>query len=164
RRAPEPDDVRAVLAHLADRVSRRLRAKGRAGRTLTVAVRFTGMRRATRSLTLPVPVCATLTLTAVAVRLARAAIDDAGPCEITRRGVWVASGVDQAAVQLELGLDPREPWRPGSRTGAARGAVGASVDAGRARFGADAVGYLPAVLRRGGAVPDEFRGLAERDL
>ena len=164
RRAPEPDDVRAVLAHLADRVSRRLRAKGRAGRTVTVAVRFTGMRRATRSLTLPVPVCATLTLTEVAVRLAWSAIDDAGPCEITLLGVSVSNVVDQAAVQLELDLDPPEPWRPGSRTGAARGAVDASVDAIRTRFGADAVGYLPAVLRRGGAVPDEFRELAERDL
>jgi DNA polymerase-4 len=38
RRRPEADDVRAVLAHLSDRVSRRLRAKERAGRTVTVAL------------------------------------------------------------------------------------------------------------------------------
>ena len=48
RRAPTAEDVRAVLAHLADRVSRRMRAKGRAGRTVTVRVRFAGMRSVTR--------------------------------------------------------------------------------------------------------------------
>ncbi|MFI8526258.1 DNA polymerase IV [Promicromonospora sukumoe] len=168
RRKPEPDDVRAVLAHLSDRVSRRLRAKGRAGRTVTVAVRFAGMTRATRSLTLPVPMSATLTLTEVAERLAWSAIDDAAddaaPCEITLLGVSVSNIADQSAVQMELDLDPPDPWRPGSAPGVARGAVDESMDAIRTRFGGDAVGYLPVVLRRGGAVPDEFRELAEHDL
>jgi DNA polymerase-4 len=176
RRRPERDDVRAVLAHLSDRVSRRLRAKGRGGRTVTVAVRFTGMRRATRSLTLPVPVAATLTLTEVAERLAWSAIEDAAgdgagdtpgdtaPCEITLLGVSVSNLADQQAIQLELDLEPPDPWRPGSAPGAARRAVDESMDAIRTRFGGDAVGYLPVVLRRGGAVPDEFRELAEHDL
>lgn len=164
RRRPEPDDVRAVLAHLSDRVSRRLRAKGRAGRTVTVAVRFAGMRRSTRSLTLPVPMSATLSLTEVAVRLAWSAIDDSAPCEITLLGVSVSNIVDQGAVQLELDLEPPDPWRPGSAPGAARSAVDESMDAIRTRFGSGAVGYLPVVLRRGGVVPDEFRELAEHDL
>jgi DNA polymerase-4 len=164
RRRPERDDVRAVLAHLSDRVSRRLRAKGRAGRTVTVAVRFTGMRRATRSLTLPVPVAATLTLTEVAERLAWSAIGDAGPCEITLLGVSVSNLADQRAIQLELDLEPPDPWRPGSAPGAARSAVDASMDAIRTRFGGDAVGYLPVVMRDDGAVPDEFRELAEHEL
>jgi DNA polymerase-4 len=38
------------------------------------------------------------------------------------------------------------------------------MDAIRTRFGGDAVGYLPAVMRRGSAVPDEFRELAEHEL
>jgi DNA polymerase IV len=37
------------------------------------------------------------------------------------------------------------------------------MDAVRRRFGRDAVGYWPALLRASG-VPDEFRELAERDL
>ena len=164
RRRPEPEDVRAVLAHLSDRVSRRLRAKGRAGRTVTVAVRFTGMQRATRSRTLPVPVAATLTLTEVAERLAWSAIRDAAPCEITLLGVSVSNLAEQRAIQLELDLEPPDPWRPGSAPGVARRAVDESMDAIRTRFGSDAVGYLPVVLRRGGAVPDEFRELAEHDL
>jgi DNA polymerase-4 len=164
RRRPEPDDVRPVLAHLSDRVSRRLRAKGRAGRTVTVAVRLAGMTRVTRSLTLPVPVAATLTLTEIAERLAWSAIEDAAPCEITLLGISVSNLSDQRAIQLELDLEPTDPWRPGSAQGAARSAVDASMDAIRTRFGGDAVGYLPVVLRDGGAVPDEFRELAEHDL
>ena len=42
------------LGFLADRVAGRLRAAGRAGRTVTVRVRFTGLRSVTRSVTLPV--------------------------------------------------------------------------------------------------------------
>ena len=44
RREPTPDVIRPVLGHLADRVAGRLRAKRRAGRTVTVRVRFADMR------------------------------------------------------------------------------------------------------------------------
>ena len=53
RRDAEPDLIRPVLGHLADRVAGRLRAKHRAGRTVTVRVRFAGMRAVTRLLTEP---------------------------------------------------------------------------------------------------------------
>jgi DNA polymerase-4 len=165
RRRPEPDDVRAVLAHLADRVSRRMRAKGRAGRTVTVRVRFAGMRSVTRSHTLAQPVATTLTLTEVAERLVWSAIGDApASSEITLLAVSVSNLTSQPLIQPELDLPPPDPWRPGSATGAARRAVDGSMDAIRTRFGGDAVGYLPAVMRRGAAVPDEFRELAEHDL
>lgn len=165
RRTPEVEDVRAVLAHLADRVSRRLRAKDRAGRTVTVRVRFAGMTSVTRSRTLSQPVASTLTLTEVAEHLTWSAIHDAPPgTEITLLGISVSNVVDQLVVQPELDLRPEDPWRPGSPTGSARRAVDGSMDRIRTRFGGDAVGYLPAVLRRGAAVPDEFRELAEHDL
>jgi DNA polymerase-4 len=165
RRMPEPGEVRAVLAHLADRVSRRMRAKGRAGRTITVRVRFVGMASVTRSHTLAQPVATTLTLTEVAERLAWSAIGDAdSPREITLLAITVSNLTGQPVIQPELDLPPPDPWRPGSATGAARRAVDGSMDAIRTRFGGDAVGYLPAVMRRGAAVPDEFRELAEHDL
>lgn len=165
RRRPEAEDVRAVLAHLADRVSRRLRAKDRAGRTVTVRVRFAGMTSVTRSRTLAQPVASTLTLTEVAEHLAWSAIHDAPPgTEITLLGISVSNVAEQRVVQPELDLRPEDPWRPGSATGSARRAVDGSMDRIRTRFGGDAVGYLPAVLRRGAAVPDEFRELAEHDL
>jgi DNA polymerase-4 len=47
RRDVSPELVRQVLGHLADRVAGRLRAKQRAGRTVTVRVRFASMRSVT---------------------------------------------------------------------------------------------------------------------
>ncbi|WP_298457553.1 DNA polymerase IV [uncultured Cellulomonas sp.] len=165
RRRPDVASVRAVLAHLADRVSRRLRDKGLAGRTITVRVRFVGMQSVTRSRTLAQPVATTLTLTEVAERLVWSAVDDAPRgSEITLLAVSVSNLADQRAIQLELDLRPDEPWRPGSATGAARRAVDGSMDRIRSRFGGDAVGYGAAVLRARSGVPDEFRELAEHDL
>ena len=160
---PVREDVRPVLAHLADRVARRLRAKHRAGRTVTVRVRFAGMRTVTRSHTLAQPVSTTLTLTEVAERLAWRAIEENRSDDVTLLAVAVSNLADQATIQPELDLPPPDPWRPGSATGVARRAVDGSMDAIRERFGRDAVGYLPA-MTRGGAVPDEFRELAEREL
>ncbi len=166
RRDPSPELVRAVLAHLCDRVATRLRAKERAGRTITVRVRFTGMRSVTRSATLPAAVCATLTLTEVAERLAWQAIRDQGDPlpEITLLAVSVSNLDTQRSLQLELPLQPDDPHRPGSRTGSARWAVDRTVDAVREKFGRHAVGYVPDELTRAGGVPDDFRELAEREL
>jgi DNA polymerase-4 len=165
RRRPERADVRATLSHLADRVARRLREKDLAGRTVTVAVRFAGAGRVTRSRTLTQPVAATLTLTEVAEHLVWSAIADRGPqAEITLLSVAVSHLTTQRTVQLELDLPPQDPWRPGTVPGAARRAVDGSMDRVRTRFGRDAVGYLPGLLSRAGSVPEEFRELAEHDL
>ena len=165
RQAPEPVAVRALLAHLADRVSGRLRAAGVAGRTVTVRVRYAGMRSVTRSRTLPEPVATTLTLTEVAESLAWSAIRDApGRPEITLLGIQVSHVAPQRVIQLELDLEPDDPWRAGSVTGSARRAVDGSVDEIRTRFGRAAVGYGPTVLGRGAGVPDGFRELAAHEL
>ena len=76
RRDAEPGLIRPVLGHLADRVAGRLRAKNRAGRTITVRVRFAGMRSVTRSHTGEYPVCSTLTLAEIAERLVDKALAD----------------------------------------------------------------------------------------
>lgn len=163
-RRPEPAEVRAVLAHLADRVARRLRDKHRAGRTVTVRVRFASMRSVTRARTLPQPVATTLTITEVAESLVRAALDADPAAEITLLAISVSQLTDQRTIQLELDLEPDDPWRPGSASGAARRAVDGSLDRIRTRFGTEAAGYLPALLGRDGVVPDEFRELAEHEL
>ncbi len=163
RHEPTPRLVTEVLSHLADRVAGRLRAKHRAGRTVTVRVRFAGMKAVTRSLTLPGPVAATLTLTEVAEQLAWQAIrDQDGPVEISLLAISVSNLVVQHALQLELPVPPDDPRRPGSAIGSARWALDSSVDAVRDRFGREAVGYLPARARSRG-VPDDFRELAEHD-
>jgi DNA polymerase-4 len=170
RRAADRELVREVLTHLADRVATRLRAKDRAGRTVTVRVRFAGMRSVTRSVTRSTPVAATLTLTELAEQLAWEAIDDHRPAsdrrtdpEISLLAISVSNLVVVHAIQLELPLKPEDPQRPGSPQGAARWAADRSMDAIRARFGKDAVGYLVELTGRNG-VPDEFRELAEHEL
>jgi DNA polymerase-4 len=163
RREAEPALVRAVLGHLAERVAGRLRGRARAGRTVTVRVRFAGMRSVTRSLTLAAPVATTLTLTEVAEQLTWQAIEDQRRpvVEISLLAISVSNLAVQNGVQLELPLPPEDPRRPGSATGAARFALDRSMDAVRRRYGRDAVGYLPAILERAGGVPDDFRELAE---
>jgi DNA polymerase-4 len=166
RRSPTAELVREVLGHLADRVAGRMRAKNRAGRTVTVRVRFAGMRSVTRSLTLAQPISSTLTLTEVAEQLAWQAIGDQDDprIEISLLAVSVSNLAIQHTVQLELPLRPEDPRRPGSSVGSARWALDRSVDAVRSRFGRAAVGYLPAAMPRSGGVPDGFRELAEHEL
>jgi DNA polymerase-4 len=143
-----------------------MRAKRRAGRTVTTRVRFAGMRSVTRSVTLAAPIATTLTLTEIAEQLVWLAIDEQRDpsIEITLLGISVSNLTLQQSLQLELPMEPEDPQRPGSAGGSARWAVDHSMDAVRLRFGRGAVGYLPATLGRAGGVADDFRELAERDL
>ena len=76
-RRPATEAVfRPVLQHLADRIARRLRAKDRPCRTVTVRVRFADLRSVTRALTLPAPICATTALADVAIELVRGVLAD----------------------------------------------------------------------------------------
>jgi DNA polymerase-4 len=155
----------STLGFLADRVATRLRSHVRAGRTVTVRVRFTGLRSVTRSVTLAWPVSTTTTLTEIGVELARAALaDHPGEREITLLAVSVSNLVDEASLQLELPhVVDDDPQRPGSVAGSARWAVDRAVDTVRERFGRAAVGYATVAFREDGGVPDEFRELAEAD-
>src|ERR1700730_2827263 len=108
RRQPTLDVLRSALGYLADRVAGRLRKAGSAGRTITVRVRFNDLRSVTRSVTLPVPISATLPLTEIAIELASSALTDhPGEREITLLAVSVSQLVDEFVLQLELplGLD-----------------------------------------------------------
>ena len=165
RRDPTPELIRPVLGHLADRVAGRLRAKERAGRTITVRVRFGSMRSVTRSYTGSQPLSTTLTLTDLAERLVHSALaDHPEEAQISLLAMSVSNLVGQSVLQLELPWHPDEPERPGSPTGAARWAVDHSIDAVRKRFGRSAVGYASTALSEHARVPDEFRELAEHEL
>ena len=155
-----------TLRHLADRVASRLRARDLAGRTVTARVRFANMRAVTRSVTLDAPISATTLLAGIAEDLVRLALAD-HPRErtITLLAISVSHIVPQSALQLDLPLGlSDERHRPGSRQGAARWSADRAVDAIRARFGRDAIGYAVAALDRRRSVPDGFRELAEKDL
>jgi DNA polymerase IV len=164
RRRATRELLRSALGYLADRVAGRLRAAGRAGRTITVRVRFTGLRSVTRSTTVPVAISATLTLTELATELAGAALaDHPRERDITLLGVSVSNLVEPA-FQLEFPLyeGGRRQHSPLALSGA-RWAVDRSVDTIRARFGRDAVGYATVVFSDVDRVPDAFRELAEHD-
>lgn len=159
-------DLRAeVLGHLADRVAGRLRRGGRAGRTVTVRIRFRGMWSVTRSRTVREPVASTLTLRELSDELVVAALAD-HPAEriVTLLAISVSGLVEQPDEQLELAVAEDDPRRAASASGAARMALDRSVDAVRERFGRAAVGYAAPALSDRTAVPDEFRELAERSV
>ena len=128
RRRMSPEEADATLVGLVDRVTRRMRAAGRAGRTVVLRLRFDDFTRATRSQTLPRATAHTATILAAArelLQLATPLIERQG---LTLVGVAVANFDDGGAVQLTL---PFERDRGG--------ALDAAIDAVRARFGTAAI-------------------------
>jgi DNA polymerase IV len=128
-RAPKaPEAVDATVIALVDRVTRRMRAAGRIGRTVVLRLRFDDFSRVTRSHTIP---WATDETEAI-LDSARALLANAGPliqCEgITLVGIAVANLENADAVQLTLPFERR------------RGpALDAALDDVRRRFGSDAI-------------------------
>ena len=125
------EDVDAVLVGLVERVTRRLRAAGRVGRTVTLRLRFGDFSRATRSRTLARPTDRSDAVLAVA----RGLLGEAGPLVrsqgLTLIGVAVANLDDADAVQLILPFD--------RRTAAGGTALDTALDDIRSRFGAGAL-------------------------
>jgi len=166
RKAAIETVFRPTLLHLADRVASRLRAKSRAGRTVTARVRFTDLRSVTRSITLPAAISATAILAEVAEELVRAALAD-HPDErsISLLGISVSHLEVNAALQLELPLQlDDDKRRPGTKKGATRWVADRAMDAIRDRFGRESIGYGSVVLGQRQAVPDAFRELAEKEM
>jgi DNA polymerase-4 len=166
RRPADPLGLQPTLRDLADRVAARLRAKSRPGRTVTVRVRFAGLRSVTRSRTLPAPIAATSSLAEVAEDLLRGVLASRPEERIVTLLAISVSGLDEgAAMQLELPLGlADDAGRPGTGNGAARLQADRAVDRIRKRFGWDAVGYGARLLGVTRSVPDAFRRLAERSL
>ena len=152
-----------TLLSIADRVAARLRKKGRAGRTITVRVRFDDMSSVTRSVTFPAAVSTTGALHHASLPLlASARTSHDGP--VTLVSISVSHLEPGEALQLELPFDSGHPTRAGSPSGAAHRMIDERVDQARARFGKDSVGRASVLLDESGrGVPDEFRKLAEKD-
>ena len=123
-----PEAVDRTLLALVDRVTRRMRRSGRAGRTVVLRLRFGDYSRATRSRTLPDATAATRAVLEVARGLlaeARPAIDRRG---LTLLGVAVSNLGKGGPVQLVLPLG-----------GDREDALDAAVDRVRDRFGTASV-------------------------
>ncbi|GAA4590919.1 DNA polymerase-4 [Actinoplanes octamycinicus] len=119
------DEVEAVLAALVDRVTHRMRGAHRAGRTVTLRLRFADFQRVTRSRSLLKATMQTGAVLRTAVELlheARPLITERG---LTLVGVAVSNLDGEGNVQLEL------PFTSPRQDG-----LDAAVDQVRNRFGA----------------------------
>jgi DNA polymerase-4 len=120
--------VDAVVVALVDRVTRRMRAAGRVGRTVVLRLRFDDYSRATRSSTLPRATAGTQTILATARGLLATVTPMIEREGLTLVGIAVANLDDDDAVQLTLPLD-----------GHSASTLDAAVDEVRDRFGTAAV-------------------------
>ena len=152
------EEMAVVILGLADRVGRRLRAKGRAGSTITLRVRFPGPRSVTRSHTLRSPTGSTAALANLGVVLLERALADNGGELVTLIGISVSNLTTDHNVQLELALGDEDVLRAGSLEALKRGRLEDSVDEVRERFGKKLVWFGTA----GRDMNDDFRRLAER--
>jgi DNA polymerase-4 len=108
-RRPRPfEEIEATLAALVDRVTRRMRAGHRAGRTVTLRLRFDDYTRVTRSHSMLKATMQTRAILETALTLLRTAkplIDERG---LTLVGVSVGNLDTEGNVQLELPFETRE--------------------------------------------------------
>jgi DNA polymerase IV len=121
------EDIDATAVAIVDRVTRRMRAAGRVGRTVVLRMRFNDSTRATRSHTLPRSTAQTETILRAVRSLLRGAqplIDDQG---LTLVGVAVANLDNENAVQLTLPFDNHTE------------ALDAALDELHERFGSQAI-------------------------
>jgi DNA polymerase-4 len=142
RRPRAPAEIEAMLAGLVDRVTRRMRAAHRVGRTVVLRLRFGDFSRATRSHTLEQATARTDTV----LEAARILLATAAPMIIERGltlvGIAIGNLDDDAAVQLAL---PFTEWRPATHEPpsgpdpARESALDAALDGVRDRFGSAAV-------------------------
>jgi DNA polymerase-4 len=135
------------LARLADSVGARLRAAGRAGRTVSIKVRFHDFRTISRSVTLPSPVDSGRAVVAAARRL----LDEVDPAPGVRLlGVSVSQLADTATRQLSLddAVEADRAGAPGDEDSRWSDASYA-MDRIRARFGDAAIGPASVATERG---------------
>jgi DNA polymerase-4 len=132
-------DVEAGLLALTDRVTRRMRAAHRLGRTVELRLRFGDYSHATRSATLPQASAHTATVAEAQRRL----LDGAWPLiearGLTLIGIAVSNLVEDRDVQLALPFDA-----------GAGPALDAALDTVRDRFGTGAVTRAALLGRRQG--------------
>ncbi len=132
--AMSPAEIDAVVVNLIDRITTRMRAAGRTGRTVVLRLRFGDFSRATRSRTLPSATSSTQPILVAARQLVASAAPAMSERGLTLVGFAVSAIDRSGAQQLELpfGQDASRPD------------IDAAVDRVRRRYGRSAL--TPAVL------------------
>jgi DNA polymerase-4 len=122
------DELDSTLIALVDRVTRRMRAAGRVGRTVVLRLRFGDYSRATRSQTILQPTAHTETVLLAARGLLGAAMPEIRSRGATLVGISVANLQNDDAVQLVLPLERGDGM-----------SLDLALDEIRRRYGTDAV-------------------------
>src|SRR5262249_11017256 len=122
------ESIDATLVSLVDRVTRRLRAGERVGRTVVLRLRFDDFSRATRSHTLPFATAHTETVLATARALLASVTPLIERQGLTLIGVAVANLADEVPLQLVLPFERRS-----------NSALDSVLDELRVRYGPNAV-------------------------
>lgn len=151
------DQMAVVVLGLADRIGRRMRAKGRSGSTLSVRVRFPGPKVVSRSHTMPSPTSSTSALANLGLELVRRALEAEDP-PVTLIGLSVSNLTTDRHIQLEFPLDSGHELRVGSERDLKRRALDERVDQIRERFGRETL----RLGTSGRGQDDDFRRLAEK--
>jgi DNA polymerase-4 len=125
-----PAEIDAVVINLIDRITGRMRAAGRTGRTITLRLRFNDFGRATRSHTLPWATSSTQTILTTARRLVASAAPLTAERGLTLIGFAVSEIDRSGAEQLML---------PFTGTHRQPSTVDAAVDRVRRRYGKSAL-------------------------
>jgi DNA polymerase-4 len=123
-----PDAIDATVIGLVDRVTRRMRAAGRVGRTVVLRLRFDDFSRATRSHTLPLATAQTDSILGTARDLLTDAVPLIERQGITLVGISVANLDNDDVLQLTLPFDERHIDE-----------LDAALDEIRDRFGSKAI-------------------------
>jgi DNA polymerase IV len=129
-----PAEIDAVVVNLIDRITSRMRAAGRTGRTVVLRLRFDDFSRASRSRTLGWATSSTRPILAAARRLVASAAPLIALRGLTLLG-FAVSGIDRSGAQqltLPFGEEAAQPE------------IDAAVDRVRSRYGRSAL--TPAVL------------------
>jgi DNA polymerase-4 len=137
RKPMSPAAIENDLMAIVDRVTRRLRAARRVGRTVVLRLRFDDYTRATRSHTLPHPTAQTRTVLAAARALLAASqtlIEQRG---LTLIGITIANLENDLPLQLPLSLDPDDS-----------SLLDAALDEIRTRYGPSAITRATLLGRR----------------
>ena len=138
-RPRSPAALDSILMRLVDRVTGRMRAANRSGRTVVLRLRFRDYKRVSRSRTLEYPTAASRTVLASARVLMAGAMPEIQKRGVTMVGVALMGIEDARGVQLEMPVEP--PYRP---------PVDAVLDQVRELFGSG-------VLRRASALDSRLR-------
>ncbi len=128
RTGRSPAAIDAIVVSLVDRVTRRMRAADRLGRTVILRLRFDDFTRATRSRTLPAPTAQTPDVLAAVRGLLAGAAPLIRAQGLTLVGISVGNFDGDGAIQLELPFPDRKGL-----------ALDTALDGVRDRFGSSAV-------------------------